>query len=81
MNYSNQKVHIAVNGRFKIKREIEVPPRFKRLFHGRKTVRAGIYNYRFPNTNWADSKLSNDFQKKFHKLVRIEWQSAEYREY
>ena len=79
--YSNVKHHIAVNGRFKVKRTIEVADRFRRMFHGKKIVKAGIHNYRFPNTNYSARKLSNDFQKVYHKLVTVWWQSAEYREY
>jgi len=81
VQYHNVKNHIAVNGRFTIKKELNIPDQFRRLFHGKKKVGPGIYNYRFPNTNYAASKLSNDFVKMFHKFVKVMWQSAEWREY
>ena len=81
LQYTNVKHHIAVNGRFRIKKDLEIADCFRRMFHGKKHIKAGIYNYRFPNTNYSASKLSNDFQKIYHKFVTVLWQSAEYREY
>ena len=81
IEYNNVKHHITVNGRFRIKKDLEIEDCFRRMFHGKKHLKAGIYNYRFPNTNWSASQLANNFQKVYHKFVTVQWQSAEYRVY